>query len=373
MNIATMEAGLFKAITYAPIPPNKLSTKEVYVLKHKKQYHRIKISKLMADLNQCKCFLIDVGTIRVGKIDNIFCCPTEFRSVPPLAIRFSLYGLDEFADNRNARDILTAELMDRCVWAKLKIKNSEYDQTKDKRPIPVILYDSATNKSRKNLNAWLIDKLIETFSPPKLSPDDTNYMTVSHISKSTGTIYCHVTSGLNDLRYVIGMIERYVGAGVYEHFADISSGTDLHKLIASQPKRLYLVYCEHEKCFYRATILQLETDYTETHFSHIVYCFLVDYGNIRAIRLKNVFELSGVLAKYPYFAVAVKLAGIKMTEEAYKRLKEVLMPGDSVMIRAVQIVDNHEQNKTKSIAHVKMMKFFQHGHKTKLCVVNELI
>lgn len=378
-----MTSKLIQTVASNPKRPRIQSGGELYVVKDKQNYYRANVVKFEAEINQCNCFLVDIGSIKWFDEDDIFECPREFRGVPPMAFRIALYGLMEFKENRSASEIIAMELANKELWAKIKMKPKEFHKQNDKHtPIPVILYDSPDRHKylRLNISGYIMEKMVATFKPPKLSKSRTNYVTITHISKVTGNIYCHVINNSTDLKYVNAMIEALVENGIRQFYENFESETDLHELLAINANKFYLIYSEHDQSWYRATILQLETNVSASKEKNIcnrcnVYCFLVDYGNTRVVNLTNVYGLPGILAQYPHLAIAMTLDGVHMTRTKIDRLKSLLLPGDNVFVDVYETMDCGDSNKTKTISLVKITKLEKSAinNETYVCEINRLM
>lgn len=376
-----MTSKLIKQVSSNPQRSRIRSGNEVYVVKDRQIYYRSVVLKIEPEIEQCKCFFVDVGDVRWVNQEDIFDCPDGFRNIPPLAMRFSLYGLVEFKDNRKTKEVVANELTNKEVWAKIKInQNNFYKQSGKHNPIPVILYDSLDRHTRINISADIMKKMAATFKPPQLSNNCTNYATITHISKVTGNIYCHLTNSLNDLKYINAMIDSVVIKGVQQSYVNFQSETELHQLLAINANKLYLIYSEHDRAWYRATILQLETDLCRPNEKNIcsqcsVYCFLVDYGFTRTVNLTNVYALPGILAQYPHMAVAMALEDVHMTRANIDRLKAVLSPSENVFVDVVDKIDCGDSNRTKTISMVKITKLEQSAvnNETYVCEINRLL
>lgn len=377
-----MTSKLNKFVVTAPKQPNLLNDGTIYVVKDKQNCYRAIILKVESEIGQCKCFLIDVGEIKWFEKADIFVCPRDFHDVHAMAMRFSLYGLVEFKDNRSACEIVTTELLNKTVWAKVKIKprgfykkNGKYDA------IPVILYDSLDRHSRINLSADVMEKMVLAFKPPKLLIGRTNYVTITHISNVTGHIYCHVNISANDLKYVDGTLEAIVQNGkVRQYYDRFESETALHEQLAINAHTLYLIYSDYDRRWYRATILQLETNVSGSDCRNMsgqcnVYCFLVDYGHTRIVSLANVYVLPGILAQYPHLAVSMTLDGVTMKRDKIDELKTMVQPGDKVCVDVVETISCGDSNRTKTISRVKMTKIDKDidTNQTFVCDVNHML
>lgn len=377
-----MTSKLNKLIVKAPKKSHVCSGDTVYIVKDKQNCYRAITLKVESEINQCKCFLIDVGEIKWFEKSNIFICPCEFQDVHPMAMRFSLYGLVEFQDNRSACEIIATELSNKTVWAKVKIKSPEFYKKNGKYDaIPVILYDTLDRCTRLNLSADIMEKMVFAFKPPKLLKGRTNYVTITHISKVTGNIYCHVINSVNDLKYVNGMIEALVQNGnVRQYYDSFESETALHEQLAISANTLYLIYSECDRRWYRATILQLETNLNGSDGQNVssqcnVYCFLVDYGNTRVVNLTGIFVLPGILSQYPHLSVAMALDGVTMKRDKIEKLKTILQPGNNVCVDVVETINCGDSNKTKTISRVKITKIDKDidTNQTFACNVNRLL
>lgn len=366
-------------------PKNAAMTRKddtVYIVKDKQNCYRAVILQMESEIDQCKCFLIDVGDIKWFAKSDIFICPHEFHDVSAMAMRFSLHGLTEFKYNRSACAIVATELSNKIVWAKVKVKSHEFCKRNGKYDaIPVILYDSLNRRTRINLSADIMEKVAFAFKPPKLLMGRTNYVTITHISKVSGHIYGHIINSAKDLMYVNGMIEAIVQNGnLRQYYDSFESETSLHEQLAINANTLYLIYSAYDRRWYRATIVQLETnlngsDYRNKSSQCNVYCFLIDYGHTRVVNLTNVFALPGILAQFPHLAVSMALDGVTMDRDKIDELKRILQPGDHICVDVVDTITSGDSNKIKSISRVKITKIDKDAttNQTCVCDVNRLL
>lgn len=354
--------------------PKHLIAGQIYLAVDNHRYHRVNVLRFDGEVDQFKCFHCDVGATKWYKRDQIYRCPSTIRSIAPMAVRFSLHELTAFAESRKACELVVSELHERSVWAKIKITEDEYRKSKP-RSFPAIFYDSNDRKRRTNISTIIMEKLVATFSAPKLIPKRTNYVKISHVSKISGIVYGHVTYTMNDLRFINEMIRMKVAAKPQQSYTHADSDVALQATIAKQPDKLYLVYSTHDRCWYRATILELATDFTKSNDLRncSAFCFLVDYGLTRSIRFSDICELHGILSIYPYFAVAMLLDNVRMTIENIAQLKETLLPDNDVMVDVVRVIDTHDSNKTKSVSLVQMQQLRRYNNTTQLYDINQLI
>lgn len=377
-----MTSNLIRNVICDPKPPRIRSGNDVYVVKEAQNYHRAIILKVKPEINQCKCFLIDVGEVKWFEHKQIFRCAREYREMLPMAMQFSLYGLIVFKDDRNVNEIVVQELANKQLWARIKMKPKDFYKGKGKHQvIPIVLYDSLDKQSRVNISALIINKMVATFKPPKLSKSQTNYVTITHISKTSGLIYCHINNSLNELKFVNLMIESLVEDGVDRCYVDIQSETELHELLTINADNMYLIYFEYDRTWYRAKIVQLEMDSSDSGEKNIcrtsrVHCFFVDYGHTRVVKLKNVYSLSGILAHYPQLAVTMALDGVHMTNTKIDRLKSLLFPGDDVFVDVVETMDNGGKSgcaKTMAFAKVTKLGKDMASGETRTTEINRLL
>lgn len=377
-----MTAKLIKNIASNPKQPLRVHGDGIYVAKDKHNFYRIVVLKAETESGQCKCFFVDTGETKWIDCGDIFVCPREFRHIRSMAMRFCLYGLIEFKDNRGCCDIINTELTNRDVWAKIKIESHDiYTEDGKYRPIPVILFNSMDRNKRNNISADIMEKMVSAFKSPHLTTVRTNYVTVTHISKVSGNIYCHVINNKNDLKYVNRCIEALVGNGLRQSYDNFQSEMELHEQLAINSNKLHLIYSEYDKKWCRAKILQLETnvegfDEKDIGGGHCnVYCFLVDYGNTRAVELTNVYDLTGILALYPPLAVAMTLHGVHMNRTKIDEMKQLLSPGDKVCVDVVETINYCNSNKTKSILLAKITKIDKdaENNQTVACDINRML
>lgn len=355
-------------------PEHIRCSKIYYACGEDNRHYRIQVIRFDAESDLYKCFLCDIGSTKWFNRKQIYYCPSDIRHIAPMAVRFSLYELTAFKESRKACELVVSELSEKCVWAKIKITEDEYRKNKP-RSIPAILYDSNDKKRRTDITSIITNKLMATFSAPKLFLKRTNYVKISHISKTTGIIYGHVTYSMNDLRFINDMIRAKVKARPKPSYTHANSDRELQATIAEDPSKLHLVYSECDRCWYRATILELETDFTKPNDLKkcSAFCFLVDYGLTRSIFFIDICELNGILSIYPYFAVAMLLDNFQVTKDNIRQLKRVLLPDNDVMVDVERVIDTPKSNKTKCVAVVRMQQLRKHDNTTRMYDINDLI
>lgn len=195
----------------------------------------------------------------------------------------------------------------------------------------------------------------------------------------SGLIYSHLLYNLTELKYLNDLVETFVADGIQLSFTNVGSETELHKTVAINIGKLYLVYSECDKKWYRATILQLEFDAGQSSRPDnlleycFAYCFLVDYGNTRCTPLHNIYELHGMLSKYPFLAVAMELHGVRMKRTKIEQLKRILPSGSKAMVDVVETFNNDDPNKTKTISKVRMTMTPSCTDDLDKCDINKLL
>lgn len=354
--------------------PKRIVSNKIYAIDENRRCYRVQVVRFEEETGQFKCFMCDIGSTKWFDQAQIFRCPSALRHIAPQAIRFSLHELAAFKESRKACELVVSELSDKCVWARIKITESEY-RTDRPRSMPAILYESIDKKRGTNISSVITEKLVATLLAPKLLARRSNYVKVSHVSTTSGIIYGHITYSMNDLRFINQMIGSKVTAEPRRAFAHIDNGKELQMAIAKHPDRLHLVYTSYDRCWYRAIILELETDFTKSNDLKrcSAFCFLVDYGLTRSARLTDIYELNGILSIYPYFAVAMLLADVRMTPENIAQIKETILPGNDVMVDVVRVMDTSDCCKAKSVALVKMQQLRKYHDTTRLYDINDLV
>ena len=69
---------------------------------------------------------LDYGDTDWIPMEQLYECEPRFLQLPPQAVRFSLFGLDDFAGFEQANKQLEALLMNKCLVGEVLTKESEY-------------------------------------------------------------------------------------------------------------------------------------------------------------------------------------------------------------------------------------------------------
>lgn len=103
-----------------------IQASQIYLITIAECWHRIRVDQLNETESECLCFFIDTGEEEWHPIHDLYVCASSFMRVPPQAINCSLFGLEDFEENPNAKPELEL-LSGKTVIAQLISKKDEYE------------------------------------------------------------------------------------------------------------------------------------------------------------------------------------------------------------------------------------------------------
>lgn len=298
--------------------------------------YRVRIETIKQKEKTALCFYIDDGFQEWLSFDSadpkLYQLDRNLFQIPVQAIHFSLFNLEDFAENTDATEVIVKELSDKLFVAKIKSTEAQFKkqlESDDSEPrINVILYDTSTDDDIL-VNRELIRKICARMQPPQLEPIKTNIVNVTHINES-GDIFCRM-QGSKEMDVIKQIIHRLTSNGISDAYR-----VQKNDLNAAESNVLYLVRYESNGKWYRAKILS-----SISQQSSNALCKFIDYGNIEPIELENIYDLqrlSLALSKYPYQAMTARLHDLKYEEhtpKVIKRLEELLISPKPIYFEVV--------------------------------------
>lgn len=341
--------GIYLTFHEAPYEDSSFSTFTAY---------RIQVKDIDDVEKKVLCFYIDDGFeewLSLDPVDStdfkdqkIYQIPRELCDIPRQAIRFSLYNLQDFAENLVATTEIAQCLSDKQFVVRVKSTIEQYaaDQT-----VTVMFY----NEDGDNLNRTLLGTICSKLYPPKLETGRSTVVHVTHVS-DTGDIYCRLHKS-KEMQHIKQLIERLTNGSI----------TDNHRVNANDftgptSKELFLVFDNTDKRWYRAMILP-----SKIPRENSAMCKFVDYGYTKYIDHQYIFKLASLsyaLSKYPPQVMTVRLNGFTNSELSttiIELLRKLLCCPKIIFI---QSVDQSE---------IPMVNIWKRIDGLHLCKINESI
>lgn len=297
--------------------------------------YRVRVETIKQTEMKALCFYIDDGSQEWLSYDPseplLYQLDRELFEIPAQVIHFSLFNLEDFADNTVAEDVVKKELRDKDFVAKIKTTKAQFDEQlesvdSDAR-INVILYDTSTSVDIL-VNKVLIERICERMQPPQLEPRKSSIVNVTQIGE-TGDIFCRM-HGSKDMHAIKQIIHRLTGNGINEVYRVQKSD-----LIGAKVNVLYLVHDRSSGRWYRAQILPSMSQQTQK-----AMCKFIDYGHIKHIEHEDIYDLkrlSFALSKYPHQAITARLNGLdcEYTPKLITRLRDLLVGHKPISLEVV--------------------------------------
>lgn len=284
--------------------------------------YRVRVDRNDHMQKRCLCFFIDAGDTEWFPMNEIFTCENRFVKFPAQSICFSLYGLEDFAENPHAKQHLENSLMGKIFIGDIMTTVDEYSkQESNDETIPKIfigIYDTSSDEDIC-LNPIILKNICNDTEPPKLKPIGITNVTITHIN-DVGEIYCQIANN-RGLTYIEKIIH---------HLTEIDLTLEAHGIKNENVRGLFLVFDEMRQKWYRAQIKTLSGTAKKCQM------FYVDYGIEQTIDIAKVYPLdtlSSALNTYPNQAIKVKLNGLpNLNANMISTLKGYLSSNTSALV-----------------------------------------
>lgn len=308
---------------------NQILIGKIYLVSISECWYRVRIEKKDSAQNRALCFFIDVGDVEWFPNDQIHHCHLKFVKFPAQAICLSLFGLEDFAENPNAKQHFDDYLVGKSLIAEILSKSDEYVlemRSDDLEPkIQTILYDTSSDEDIQ-LNPLILEKICDKTVIPELQRIVYNHVYISYINDN-GDIYCHLSNSKCSLHYINKLIHQLTeGKFDYSQYRYVPTEN------LTNQSNLYLVYDNNDNKWYRAEILSDNSTSNDMEL-----CKYIDYGMIKEIEQDQIYRLdllSAALQKYPAQAILVRLNEISCyNENVIARLRGLLDPNSEVIAR----------------------------------------
>lgn len=298
--------------------------------------YRVRIEKIDEVRKVALCFLIDYGDEEWWPLDAIYEGDAKLFELPSQAIRFSLFNLEDFAENPHAKQEVDEYLAGKTLIAEVKSTQTEYlaqcESSVDAK-IKAVFYDTSSDED-VHLNKVILEKICEKVEPPQLQRSKWNPVHVSHISDS-GDIYVQLYSDKgNTVHNIKQLIHRLTQNGINKQFARLNAKVTTTNDFT--PSELYLIQDTSDLKWHRAAILPKKTGDDSCEL-----CKYVDYGMTKLVARENIYRLdllSAALSKYPQQAIHVRLNDVtNYNARIVARLRGLLCSGSPVLAQIVSL------------------------------------
>lgn len=310
------------------------------------------------------CFLIDYGDEEWWSLDQIYEGDAKLFELPAQAIRFSLFNLEDFAENPHAKQEVDEYLAGKTLIAEVKSTKAEYmaqcESCVDAK-IKAVFYDTSSDEDVQ-LNKVILEKICENVEPPQLQRSKWNPVCVSYVSDD-GDIYVQLLNDKgNTVHNIKQLIHRLTQNGISKQFVCTNG-----KVTDSTANELYLIQDNTDLKWYRAEILPRKSiNNAATANDSAERCKYVDYGMTTFVPRTNIYRLdllSAALSKYPQQAIHVRLHDVtNYNAKIVARLRGLLCSGAPVLAQIANV--------TSMIPMVNICKRLENNI---LCKINDTI
>lgn len=327
--------------------------------------YRVRIEKMDLNRKMALCFLLDYGDEEWWSLDQIYEGYANLFELPAQAIRFSLFNLEDFAENPHAKQEVDEYLAGKTLIAEVKSTQTEYwaqCQSSVDAKIKAVFYDTSSDEDVQ-LNKVILEKICENVEPPQLQRSKWNPVCVSYISDD-GDIYMQLYNDKgNTVHNIKQLIHRLTQNGISKQFTRTSgklSGGD------STANELYLIQDATDLKWYRAVILPKRNFNAAAADASMELCKYVDYGMTMAVPRENIYRLdllSAALSKYPHQAIHVRLNDVtNYNAKIVARLRGLLCAGVPVLAQIANVT-----------AMIPMVNICKRLENNILCKINDTI
>lgn len=184
--------------------PVSVLPKQVYLVCVSDCWHRVRLEEVDKVNGVGLCFFIDFGDQDWLAVNQLHICEKQFLKLPPQAVHFSLYGLEDFAGNPNAKRHLDATLELKSLVADILTKEEQIIDTNDdvigglNKKIQVVVYDTSSDED-VNLNSLILNSIVDDTPAPEIKSNGLVNAVITYVTEA-GDLYLQVRS--SDLQYI---------------------------------------------------------------------------------------------------------------------------------------------------------------------------
>lgn len=304
---------------------------KIYIVKCDDKFYRVRIVKelIAGDRFYSECFFIDVGKIETIPQDHLYELTDAFAEIPPQAICFKLYGLDELQWCPKIERYFSAWLLNKQLCGCLMMAEAQYQ----------VQLNHGIKMPKVSITPFVFHPKFMVYKPILLKqigeslpkPAFTNQMItakVSYVSLS-GHVYFHLDE--RSINYIGTLIQRHV-----------SENQQLKRRFrySDAAHCMVLIYDIERNMYHRAKIITVESGSASTTKYK---CYCIDIGDTRLVADTNIFPLNtnSLLTYYPAQAIPTLLHSIPMYEDiVFNRLNDILTTNVEVQVKVNDLKNN---------------------------------
>lgn len=334
----------------------------IYLVMDLNCWYRVRIESIAEESQIALCFCIDTGEEEWRPLNQIYECNDRFISFPAQAICLTLDGLEDFAENPNAKAQVD-QLMGRSLVAEILTTRDDYVANMEtngvRACIQTVLFDTTTDADI-NMNESIVDNICREIQPPQLKRDGFNTVNIVHVSDA-GDIYCHLAGSQTqrNLQFINKITLQLTG----------SANIDYNKYRCKSSNagdRVLICDVQGGNKWYRAIIQPSQAPPNVT----TKQCFCIDHGMTKTIDRQHIYrlnEMSRALYLFPPQAIMVRLDGIdNFNETGIARLRGLLSTTSKTLLQVVGL------NTPPLVVLIKRTRLAA-SEETALCKINETI
>lgn len=303
--------------------PTSITTGQIYLVSISECWHRVRVENMNKTSGKCLCFFIDFGDEDWLPMEQLYVCEPAFLRLPPQAIAFNLFGLEDFAENPNAKRHLDNMLIGKTLIGEILTKKETYESHNEAdsrgiNRIQVVLYDTSSNED-VNLNPLILTKISDDTPPPELKRGGVSDVNITYVNNH-GEIFLQVKNV--GLSYVQKLIHQLVDSKFKEEQHQVTL-EDLKK-----SDSLFLIQDMDDLKWYRGALVSGEVGPHSNEYQ----IFYVDYGMVKATNISRIFRLeslSAALSNFPKQALRVKLHNLPSINPTIVARLRGLLPSES--------------------------------------------
>ncbi|XP_026481498.1 tudor domain-containing protein 7A-like [Ctenocephalides felis] len=308
----TLDAGKIK--------PETVFVGAYYAVNVTESWYRIQVLEVQDE--RALCFFIDIGGESWHLQVELYVLDKKFRYVSAQAILFQLAGLEEYAENKYALELLNEYMLNKSLIAEVL-----QDENGESAVFPVILFDTYTEED-VNLNDLLKKKIKDEEKSPKLREKGriNDKIFVSYICDN-GDVYIQIRN--ETFTYLMSQIQHVNDMGFSNE--DIADSVKL--LHERSSDRMYLTAKpEENKCYRVIAIGPVDKGQVPVYFVDYGFTGVADTSKIIAT-----FKVSSVIDEFPHQALKVTLSGFEdFTPSLVSRLRGCLFNNNPILVKVLE-------------------------------------
>lgn len=168
-----------------------ICNKQCYLVDISGFWCRVLVEKMNKAEKTAWCFYFDYGDFDWIPMANLYEIDSKYLELPAQAVRFSLFGLEDYAGYDEGIDHLKEKLDQKSLVATVCTKEEDF---KTEHKVQVVLFDTSTEEDI-HLNDVLRQTLCHSIKAPQLKQQDGNYSVyITHVTDD-GDIILQVNNG----------------------------------------------------------------------------------------------------------------------------------------------------------------------------------